>query len=933
MKPRTALVGLPCMLLALGGPAAVVTADSTSPHVEVVPWSDSVLPPSFSPDDDPRSLRGLPPDSLDEASRPRLPVAYAETEPAIDGDLTDWPIVRWYDLRGARTLVRGIWTGTADAALDFALLWTPKGLVLGARLVDDSLDVEVGSTAAEQRVESVLLYVGSSSPVVQRYWRSAERAFRVWADGRLEAWTRLQNRRPVLFDPTLLGVHGAARATRQAAPAGAVAFELFVPWDAIFPALPHDEAALLLNVLVEDVDAGKDKLFAWATRPAPAATGSATLAHTWARMVPEGAPATDTWIVSLGTHHLEAGIPCEWSLLHLGGEMPEPMDLAVGEHGKRPLRCAVPSTPALLRYETDFSSSLPWPRDRRLELDLGPWRQEPWRHDVLHRIPTAASFAAGAREVAETPPSARVFPRPADVDVRLEEIAGVAAALGEWRTVRYTDRGILATRAAAWASIEHRLLECQMLRDLMLGPPDDATSKRLLDLRWPERTATGIPVGTLLIRGERSDIDGSMQPYALYVSRAASLGQPMPLVVVLHDFGENAMSPFESTGLAEAVEEHGWIALSPFGRGNAGFALAGERDVLDDLAQVRQDLPVDGKRIYVLGAGMGGTGAWLLSLRHGSLFAAAGVVSAYADMDQPGIFQLLGYRLEELFFYETMNPARLLRPGLETAFRVVHAERDPRISVVHARVMAEKLQEYGLKHEVLMPATQEGARDLFVAQIRKNLDFFADHPRSSNGVSEPAWFRGSGGPVATVFPRGPFAVVTGTHRLPTAPVQVGSDSTGWHNVTGPEADAMAARELTLEWRSLFAGEPPTLDDTRLDASFLESTNLVLLGDPRTHALLQKMASALPVHYDGDRFEVAGQSWNFSEAGILYATPNTDVPERTLVVLSGMAGRLGGFQKSLLKLGADYVVVNDAHEILAIGHFTEDGEATPPDPPR
>jgi hypothetical protein len=70
--------------------------------------------------------------------------------------------------------------------------------------------------------------------------------------------------------------------------------------------------------------------------------------------------------------------------------------------------------------------------------------------------------------------------------------------------------------------------------------------------------------------------------------------------------------------------------------------------------------------------------------------------------------------------------------------------------------------------------------------------------------------------------------------------------------------------------------------------------------------------------------VDGQSWSFSEAGILYATTNPAVPERTLVVLSGMAERLGGLRKSLLKLGADYAVVNDRQEILAVGHFPVDG---------
>jgi hypothetical protein len=930
MNWPTACRALCIASLVLVGSAVLADANDVAPSLELVPWNDSLLPPSFLPEDDPRTLRGLPPDSLDEASRPPLPVSFAEVAPSIDGDLADWPVVRWKDLRGARTLVRGDWTGTADAALDFALLWTPDGLVLGARLVDDSLDVDLAFGAAPgQRVESVLLYVGSSSPVVQRYWRSAERAFRVWGDGRLEAWTRYRNRRPALFDPSLLGVRCAVQGKRRAL-GGELELELFVPWGALFPALPHDEAGLLLNVLVEDVDGGREKLLAWATRPTTTASGSMQLGSTWARFSPQGGPREETWILSSGTGHLEAGFPCEWSLLRLAaGEAPEPLELAVGVHGERPQRVTVPGTPALLRYEADFSSSMPWPRQRLLELDVGPWRQEPWRHDVFHRAPTPASFVAGAREVGEAQ-QGPVFPRPADVAVRLEQVAGVVEALGDWRTVRYTDRGILASRAVAWAGIERRLLECQMLRDLMLGDSDDPSSEHLVNLRWPERTAAGIPMAKPLLRGIRSDLDGSFQPYGLYVPRAASLGRELPLLVVLHDFDETALTPFEDSRLVEAVEERGWIVLSPYGRGNTGFALAGERDVLDVLEQVRRDLPVDGRRLFVMGRGMGGTGAWLLSTRHGALFAGAAVVTAYADMDQQGLFQILGYRPEELFFFETMNPARLLRPGLETAYRVVHAERDPGLSVVHARIMKEKLEEYGLAHEVLILPTEQSGPDLFAAQLEENLEFLSRQKRRAAGTSEPAWFQGSGGPVASVFSRGPFAVVHGTRPLSGEPLIAGADSSSRRAVTGVEADARAAQQVLWEWETHFDGEPPRLDDTRLDASLLRESNLVLVGEPRTLPLLERVAADLPVRYDGDRFIVEGQWWSFAKAGILYATPNPEAPERSWVVVSGMAERLGGFKKSLLKLGADYVIVNDRQEILAIGHFHEAGdtEATP-----
>ena len=943
---------LPRLLVAavgvwLAAPGAVDTAAAAKPGKGVPPprlearaWNDSLLPPSFSPADEPMALRGFPPDSLDDAKRPKLQATWAGTAPALDGRVGDWPVVRWHELRGGTTLLRGQWNGGSDAALDFALLWTAQGLVLGATLRDDTL--VVGRENAP-RVESVLLYLSSSSTLVQRYWAGSERAVRLCADGQLEAWTRWHNRRVALFDPQVLGTRGAARVQRDAGSGGKVAFELFVPWDLLFPALPHDEAALLVNVLVEDVDGGSEKLFAWVTRPGMVTvskpgkvdTRKPGLVSAWARLQTGGGPAAGTWISSIGTRHWESGFPFEWSVWRFGatGET-KPVVLAAGLHGERPLRVEVSSQPALVRYHGAPSVPAAWPRSRRLELDLGTPGAAPWRHDLVHLAPTRASLAAGLAEVSEPTKTAAKepsrFPRPADIAVRLRKAEEMLARLGDWREVRAGERGILAARAAAWAGIENRLLESQVLRDLLLPAPDKAGQEQLLAALWPRRSSQGFPISVPFLRGQWSAPDGSLQPHAVYLSQAAAAGTPAPLLLVLHDLGENEMAPLEIPALLAAVEARGWIAVSPYARGDTGFELAGERDVLDVLQQCRSELPVDPTRLYVTGFGMGATGAWLLSLRHANLFAAAAIVSGYGDMDQPGIFQALAYQPEEIFFYETMNPARLVRPEVKTAFRVVHAEQDQRISVVHARVLAERLQEYGIAHEVVLPPTTLEGRALFESELGANLDFLAAHRRVTPGEVDATWQSGTGGPVASVFARGPFVVVRGTRSLPGAPVLAGPDSTHRREVTGPAADARTAQHFTEEWQSLFAGVPRVLDDTKVDAKLQATTNLVLVGDPRTNRVLAEVASKLPVHYQGDRFEVDGKSWSFNEAGIVFATAHPAVSGRTVVVLSGMPERLGGAGKSLLKLGADYVVVTDDHEILAIGHFRGfGGKSRPP----
>ena len=906
-----------------------------APRLEVLPWGENVVPSFLAGESAERALRAFPPDTLEAASRPSLPAHFAAGALRIDGNFDDWPAVRWRDLRGGGAVVRGQWGGPEDAVLSFALLWTPKGLVLGAHLLDDALMAAEPPDAASpggaaRRVESVLLYVGSESPAVQRYWRGAERAVRLFADGGIEAWTRLHNERPVLFDARLLGAAGRALVVAKKGGQGSADFELFVPWDLLFPALPHEQAGLLVNVLLEDIDGGADKLFAWATRSEAGKPRQA-----WARLACAGGPAAGTWLVSLAARHLEPEHPGEWSLL-CWGCAPEAKPPALelrgrGQHSWGPLRAALPKGPCLVRLHGVAGAVLPWPRQGRIEVDVGPAGSDMWRHDELSLVPTRSSLDAGAAEVeaaaAPSPAGVPRFPLAEDVLVQLEQAAAGLRRIGDWKELRFTHRAIVVWRDAAWTALERGLDEAELRRDLLLGGADALAAAPRAAALWPERTAHGHPVAQVVLRGQRSLLDGSIQPYALYVSRAAAAGAA-PLLVILHDLREEAMAPFATAGLAAEVESRGWIALCPYGRGDTGFQLAGERDVLEALAQVQAQFQVDAKRLYLAGAGMGGTGAWMLSLRHAQLFAAAAIVSAYGDMDQPGLYQLLAYHPAELFFYETQNPARLVRPGLKTAYRIVHAEKDPILSVVHARVMNEKLREYEVAHEFVLPATPEHGAALFARELHANLDYLGSRRRAAAGEPDPAWFGGSGGPVATVFARGPFAVVYGTRALPAGAAQVGAVARGGLGLTGPPADARTAEQFAAEWESIFAGRPRLLADSAVTAELQRTTNLVLVGDPRTNRVLAAAAAQLPVHYNGDRFEVQSTSYDFEQAGILFAAANPNIPERTWVVLSAMGERLGGSGKSLLKLGADFVVTDDRHAVQAIGDFRGFGDVPP-----
>ena len=914
--------------------ALLNAASAGAMQVELRPWRDDLVPPAFAADDPEQARRAFALDSLAVRAADALSATWLGRLPTIDGRLDDWPpSVRWRDLRGASALVRGAWSGNADVVLEFALAWNADGLLFGARLADDAL---TDARLAGGDIESVLLSIGTASPVVQRYWRGAERTVRVWVDGRTEAWAAWRNRLPLIVEPAPLGIVAGVHTTRAADGSARIEAELFVPWDFVYPALPHPSAQMLVNVLVEDRDAGQGKLFAWASyvetgRPAGGGRKVGERRRGWAELEWRGDAPEDAWVVSIQQATVEASQPIELVVVSARGAGPEGK-LAV-RVGETPLGVtAKPSRTPLFVHVVD--PRLPHgvdARGRSADVVLGTAAGEVWRRLTLRSAPRAADWPAEPAVFPLGGADPVRFPRAADAAAHAGDIRVAIEALGTWDAERHREIGIPVVRSERWARLESRIELVQGMRaELRPGPGSEDAAHKLAE-RWPERAPSGIPVATPVVRGYTSRLDGSVQPYSLYVSRAAARAKKAPLVVLLHGAGESHASPFVVAGLAQEIEARGWIAVSPHGRGQTGFQLAGERDVLDVVDDVRRALGVDARRIHVVGYSAGGSAAWLLSLRHPHLFAAAAPISAYGDLDQQGLFSALGYADPELFFFETLNPARLVRPKLDTYYRVEHAERDPIVSVMHARIMTDRLGQYDVPHDTHIVDGEEHGAVLFAEQLAAVLESFAGRSRRDDGEAEPRWFAGSGGPIATVFGRAPFVVVYGTRPLPAGVQPVGAGRGSGLVLTGPEADRRTSEQFALEWQSIFAGTPPILPDTLVTTEIEAGYNLVLIGDPRTNRVLERLAPELPVTWQGDAIRVGGSEHASADAGVMFAAPHPRLPERSVVVLTAMGERLGGKGKSLLKAGVDWVVTTDSHARIAMGHF----ERIPsvPRPPR
>jgi len=130
--------------------------------------------------------------------------------------------------------------------------------------------------------------------------------------------------------------------------------------------------------------------------------------------------------------------------------------------------------------------------------------------------------------------------------------------------------------------------------------------------------------GSTVVRGYRSSIDGSLQPYA--VTLPAGYGDPKKiwrLDIVLHgrDPKLNEIKFLhQHNGDQAAPKDQNFVRIHIFGRGNNAYRWAGEKDVFDaadHFIRVEKGLNrdfIDLDRVVLRGFSMGGAGTWHIGL-------------------------------------------------------------------------------------------------------------------------------------------------------------------------------------------------------------------------------------------------------------------------------------------------------------------------------
>jgi len=135
-----------------------------------------------------------------------------------------------------------------------------------------------------------------------------------------------------------------------------------------------------------------------------------------------------------------------------------------------------------------------------------------------------------------------------------------------------------------------------------------------------------------------SDIDGTDQPFRLYLPSAYDGKKRLPLFIAMHGTGGDQDKYFDHKEYGNGIykreaEKRGIIVVCPHGRGTTEYRGIGENDVLNVLEYVKNNFLVDENRIILSGQSMGGTGTTYLCCRYPDLFTAGvPLASCYGHM-------------------------------------------------------------------------------------------------------------------------------------------------------------------------------------------------------------------------------------------------------------------------------------------------------------
>lgn len=258
----------------------------------------------------------------------------------------------------------------------------------------------------------------------------------------------------------------------------------------------------------------------------------------------------------------------------------------------------------------------------------------------------------------------------------------------------------------------------------------EARLRQLLDRKTPWLEQTG-----LVIRGYRSEIDGSVQPYQMLVPEGYKPGDDRRRRLDIWYHGRNnnlsEVAFLSRNGIGVFAPDDAFV-LAPYGRFCNAMKFAGETDTFEALNHARLSHPIDFDRISVRGFSMGGAATWHMGTHHASRWAA---VNPGAGFVETKIYQNLADQLSDIPEYEQrlwrLYDSLEYAVNLENTTLVAYSGEIDKQKAA-ADLMEKALADHGVKMtHIIGPDTghkyEPGARE----QVAKLVNAAADRGRTA----------------------------------------------------------------------------------------------------------------------------------------------------------------------------------------------------------
>ncbi|MGL6075304.1 MAG: prolyl oligopeptidase family serine peptidase [Fimbriiglobus sp.] len=516
-------------------------------------------------------------------------------------------------------------------------------------------------------------------------------------------------------------------------------------------------------------------------------------------------------------------------------------------------------------------------------------------------------------------------------------------------------------------------------------------AKELREMKPTWLTATG-----LVVRGYKSKIDGSVQPYGLVVPESFSPKSGLNYRVDFwwHGRGEllNEIDFIRQrqTTVGEFAPRNAFV-VHPYGRYCNANKFAGEIDTLEILDHMKKNYPIDENRLVARGFSMGGAACWQFAAHYPTLWAAAAPGAGFCETpeflnvfqneklepkwyerklwhlynasDVPGNFvniPTVAYsgELDKQKQAADVMARQMKTQGLDLT-HVIGAKAGHNYTNDAKRIINEKIDAIVARGKVSVPATigfetyslrynkcawveilgleKHWERAYVLAQLSPNGEISIDTknitalrlnfgpgewtvPRFNININPPTLLES--------IPKDKLPKLNTDRSFTMTLGQVPEGLAKVPGLQGPIDDAFMDRfimvkptsepmnaklgawtqaEMTRaidQWRKQFRGDAMVKSDKEITDEDIANSNLVLWGDPKSNAILAKIADKLPLKEFSD-----------TKTTILIY-PNPLNPKKYVVLNSGFTFR-------------EYDQLNNARQVPKLPDYAVIDITTPP----